>query len=337
MSAAGEHLRVRSATSPGRTSGCASCSSSCRRRPPTTGRRSHDGWRGSRRPSTAGTVPSSRAPGAGCTRPRASSRPSPPSSTSGWTARWWHGFVAASTISAAPDGSALSADLHRAADAAAEATAALPRPPGRRAPARRRRHPGRGRRGALPARGAAGQRHRPRPGRGVRVRLVGVPPARREMRAEAEQILPGAVPVGGAGPPRRARPAIEGVDEVRVWLQELMDEADRGAGRHALRTRRAGPPVESMIAPPGSAAAPYYTRPVGGLLPPRPHLAADDGRDPLPGVRPGLAPGTTRASPATTCSSRSGRMSPDQLSRYQATIGSASAPTPRAGRCTRSG
>ena len=39
--------------------------------------------------------------------------------------RWWHGFVAASTISAAPDGSALSADLHRAADAAAEATAAL--------------------------------------------------------------------------------------------------------------------------------------------------------------------------------------------------------------------
>ena len=54
---------------------------------------------------------------------------------------------------------------------------------------------------------------------------------------------------------------IEGVDEVREWLQGLMDEAIEALdGTHfelAERVRK----VESRIAPPGGAAAPYYTAP----------------------------------------------------------------------------
>ncbi|MET8472871.1 DUF885 domain-containing protein [Streptomyces sp. NPDC006422] len=83
-----------------------------------------------------------------------------------------------------------------------------------------------------------------------------------EMRAEAEKILPGAETpwVALAHLDEQGR-HIEGVDEVRQWLQKLMDEAiDALDGTHfelADRVRR----VESCIAPAGSAAAPYYTPP----------------------------------------------------------------------------
>ncbi|WP_306185594.1 DUF885 domain-containing protein [Streptomyces sp. MK5] len=83
-----------------------------------------------------------------------------------------------------------------------------------------------------------------------------------EMKKEADKVLP------GAGTPWVALAHldthgahIEGVDEVRTWLQGLMDEAiDALDGTHfelAERVRR----VESRIAPPGGAAAPYYTPP----------------------------------------------------------------------------
>ncbi|MEV5730206.1 MULTISPECIES: DUF885 domain-containing protein [Streptomyces] len=83
-----------------------------------------------------------------------------------------------------------------------------------------------------------------------------------EMRAEAERILPGAETpwVALAHLDEHGR-HIEGVDETREWLQDLMDEAiEKLDGTHfelAERVRR----VESRIAPPGSAAAPYYTPP----------------------------------------------------------------------------
>ncbi|POX45856.1 DUF885 domain-containing protein [Streptomyces sp. Ru71] len=83
-----------------------------------------------------------------------------------------------------------------------------------------------------------------------------------EMRQEAEKILPGAATpwVALAHLDEHGR-HIEGVDEVRAWLQGLMDEAiDALDGTHfelAERVRR----VESRIAPPGGAAAPYYTPP----------------------------------------------------------------------------
>ncbi|WP_432117564.1 DUF885 domain-containing protein [Streptomyces sp. bgisy032] len=83
-----------------------------------------------------------------------------------------------------------------------------------------------------------------------------------EMRTEAEKILPGAAtPWGALAHLDEHGTHIEGVDEVRDWLQGLMDEAiDALDGTHfdlAERVRR----VESRIAPPGSAAAPYYTPP----------------------------------------------------------------------------
>ncbi|MEU9478606.1 DUF885 domain-containing protein [Streptomyces sp. NPDC048191] len=83
-----------------------------------------------------------------------------------------------------------------------------------------------------------------------------------EMKKEAEKILP------GAGTPWVALAHldehgrhIEGVEEVREWLQGLMDRAISDLdGTHfelAERVRK----VESRIAPPGGAAAPYYTGP----------------------------------------------------------------------------
>ncbi|MFJ1788426.1 DUF885 domain-containing protein [Streptomyces anulatus] len=82
-----------------------------------------------------------------------------------------------------------------------------------------------------------------------------------EMRTEAEKILPGAGPWEALAHLDVHGKHIEGVDEVREWLQGLMDEAIEALdGTHfdlAERVRK----VESRIAPPGGAAAPYYTGP----------------------------------------------------------------------------
>jgi uncharacterized protein (DUF885 family) len=82
-----------------------------------------------------------------------------------------------------------------------------------------------------------------------------------EMRTAAEKILPGSTPWEALRHLDEHGAHIEGVEETRVWLQELMDEAiEQLDGTHfdlAERVKR----VESMIAPPGSAAAPYYTQP----------------------------------------------------------------------------
>ncbi|WP_329128886.1 DUF885 domain-containing protein [Streptomyces sp. NBC_01476] len=84
---------------------------------------------------------------------------------------------------------------------------------------------------------------------------------RAEMLAEAGKILPDATPWEVLKHLEEHGQAIEGVDEVRDWLQGLMDEAITALdGTHfelAERVRR----VESRIAPPGGAAAPYYTGP----------------------------------------------------------------------------
>ncbi|MFG2447808.1 DUF885 domain-containing protein [Streptomyces sp. NPDC048512] len=83
-----------------------------------------------------------------------------------------------------------------------------------------------------------------------------------EMRTEAEKILPGAsTPWAALAHLDEHGRHIEGVDEVQAWLQGLMDEAITALdGTHfelAEQVKR----VESRIAPPGSAAAPYYTAP----------------------------------------------------------------------------
>ncbi|CCK31689.1 hypothetical protein BN159_7310 [Streptomyces davaonensis JCM 4913] len=83
-----------------------------------------------------------------------------------------------------------------------------------------------------------------------------------EMKQEAEKVLPGAETpwVALAHLDENGR-TIEGVDEVQAWLQGLMDQAiETLDGTHfelAEQVRK----VESRIAPPGGAAAPYYTSP----------------------------------------------------------------------------
>jgi uncharacterized protein (DUF885 family) len=82
-----------------------------------------------------------------------------------------------------------------------------------------------------------------------------------EQRAEAEKVVPGATPMEAMRWLDVNGDAVDGVEVVRERLQAMMDEAmDALDGSHfdlAEPVRR----VEAMIAPPGSAAAPYYTRP----------------------------------------------------------------------------
>jgi uncharacterized protein (DUF885 family) len=84
---------------------------------------------------------------------------------------------------------------------------------------------------------------------------------RAEQRAEAERVLAGGTPLEAMRWLDENGPAVDGVEAIRERLQAMMDEAiDALDGTHfdlAAPVRR----VEAMIAPPGSAAAPYYTRP----------------------------------------------------------------------------
>ena len=82
-----------------------------------------------------------------------------------------------------------------------------------------------------------------------------------EQRAEAQALRPGSTPREAMTWLDEHGPAVEGVEAIRERLQAMMDEAIAALdGTHfdlAEPVRR----VEAMIAPPGSAAAPYYTRP----------------------------------------------------------------------------
>lgn len=145
-----------------------------------------------------------------------------------------------------------------------------------------------------------------------------------EMKTEADKILPGAGPWEALAHLDVHGEHIEGVEEVRVWLQKLMDQAIEALdGTHfelAERVRK----VESRIAPPGGAAAPYYTGPSEDFTRP--------GRTWLPTM------GATRFPVYDLVSTWYHEGVPghhlqiaqwahvaDQLSRYQATVGGVSA------------
>ncbi|MEU7067000.1 DUF885 domain-containing protein [Streptomyces sp. NPDC046161] len=82
-----------------------------------------------------------------------------------------------------------------------------------------------------------------------------------EMKAEAAKILPGAGPWEALKHLDEHGTHIEGVEEVQTWLQGIMDEAIENLdGTHFELAERVKK-VESMIAPSGGAAAPYYTSP----------------------------------------------------------------------------
>jgi len=82
-----------------------------------------------------------------------------------------------------------------------------------------------------------------------------------EMVGAAARILPDAGPKQAMDHLERHGTAIAGVEEIRAWLQGLMDDAmARLDGTHF---DLAGPikVVQARIAPPGTGAAPYYTSP----------------------------------------------------------------------------
>ncbi|MFB7180401.1 DUF885 domain-containing protein [Streptomyces sp. NPDC056257] len=84
-----------------------------------------------------------------------------------------------------------------------------------------------------------------------------------EMRAEAGRIRPGAAEDPWevlAWLDRHGR-AVEGVEETRLWLQGFMDEAVEALDGTYFELAEPVRRVESRIAPPGGAAAPYYTQP----------------------------------------------------------------------------
>ena len=82
-----------------------------------------------------------------------------------------------------------------------------------------------------------------------------------EQRAEAEALRPGASPVEAMRWLDEHGPAVEGVEAIRQRLQAMMDEAITALDGTHFDLAEPVRHVEAMIAPPGSAAAPYYTRP----------------------------------------------------------------------------
>ncbi|GAA1932176.1 DUF885 domain-containing protein [Streptantibioticus ferralitis] len=82
-----------------------------------------------------------------------------------------------------------------------------------------------------------------------------------EMRVEAEKVLPGSTPREALAHLEKSGEVVEGVEAVRAWLQELMDEAISALDGTHFELAEPVRKVEAMIAPAGSAAAPYYTSP----------------------------------------------------------------------------
>ncbi|MFE4372602.1 DUF885 domain-containing protein [Streptomyces sp. NPDC056835] len=147
---------------------------------------------------------------------------------------------------------------------------------------------------------------------------------RAEMTTEAGKILPGAGPWEALAHLDEHGKHIEGVEEVRVWLQELMDEAiDALDGTHfelAERVRR----VESRIAPPGGAAAPYYTGPTEDFSRPGRTWLPTMGETRFP-VYDLVSTWYHEGVPGHHLQIAQWTHVADQLSRYQASVGQVSA------------
>jgi uncharacterized protein (DUF885 family) len=82
-----------------------------------------------------------------------------------------------------------------------------------------------------------------------------------EVAAQAELVRPGAGPAAAMAWLEEHGPAVEGVEAVRERLQQMMDTAIADLDGAAVDLADPIRVVEARIAPPGSAAAPYYTRP----------------------------------------------------------------------------
>jgi uncharacterized protein (DUF885 family) len=84
---------------------------------------------------------------------------------------------------------------------------------------------------------------------------------REDIDAEARRVLPGAGPLEAMRYLDEHSAAVDGVDQVRLRLQRMMDEAISDLNGSHFDLAEPLKKVEARIAPPGSAAAPYYTGP----------------------------------------------------------------------------
>ncbi len=145
-----------------------------------------------------------------------------------------------------------------------------------------------------------------------------------EMRAEAEKVLPGSTPLEALAHLEESGQAVEGVETVRGWLQDMMDRAITELhGTHfdlAEPVRR----VEAMIAPVGSAAAPYYTAPTLDFSRPGRTWLPTLGRDRFP-VYDLVSTWYHEGVPGHHLQLAQWAYVADRLSKYQATLGLVSA------------
>lgn len=145
-----------------------------------------------------------------------------------------------------------------------------------------------------------------------------------EMRVEAEKVLPGSTPLEALAHLDEAGEAVEGVDEVRDWLQGLMDEAMTALDGTHFDLAEPVKHVESRIAPPGSAAAPYYTAPSLDFSRPGRTWLPTLGRERFP-VWDLVSTWYHEGVPGHHLQLAQWVYVADRLSRYQATLGQVSA------------
>jgi uncharacterized protein (DUF885 family) len=82
-----------------------------------------------------------------------------------------------------------------------------------------------------------------------------------EMRIEAERVLPGSTPAEAMAHLDEHGPAIEGEEVLREWLRGITAEAIAALDGRYIELAPELHRVECRLAPPGGAAAPYYTPP----------------------------------------------------------------------------
>lgn len=145
-----------------------------------------------------------------------------------------------------------------------------------------------------------------------------------EMRVEAEKVLPGSTPMEALAHLDEAGEAIDGVDAVRDWLQGLMDEAMAALDGTHFDLAEPIKNVESRIAPPGSAAAPYYTGPSMDFSRPGRTWLPTLGRERFP-VWDLVSTWYHEGVPGHHLQLAQWVYVADRLSRYQATLGQISA------------
>ncbi|NDL58101.1 DUF885 family protein [Phytoactinopolyspora sp. XMNu-373] len=149
---------------------------------------------------------------------------------------------------------------------------------------------------------------------------------RQEMYTVADAIMPGADPQTVMRHLNEYGEAVEGPEQIRIWLQQLMDDAIADLdGTHfdlADPIKR----VESMIAPPGSAAAPYYSRPSLDFSRPGRTWLPTLGRERFP-VWDLISTWYHEGVPGHHLQLAQWVHVQDRLSRYQVSVGSVSAAT----------